>query len=205
MQPVPVDVCTLSTCVEHGGDTRHRSNHDGAKPENSERTQRTCIRNTCASPYLGAWSKSTSLTHRNPIGRTCVHLARSEKERNSLDHVGTETGLSQLGFLLINEGTTGRLVELFGECTTRVLYRAAPEHIRPVTTREMFLHVVHSANLLPSQFEQVLQNGQVSGQTCWTKTGHLLKWWRDKKETSWMRKVLVNKFQENESEPVEDS
>ena len=46
-------------------------------------------------------------------------------------------------------------------CNNTILYRAAPEHIRPATTREMFLHEVHSANPLPSQLEQVLQNGQV--------------------------------------------
>ena len=46
-------------------------------------------------------------------------------------------------------------------CAQHSLYRAASEHSRPATTREMFLHQVYSANLLPSQFEQVLQNRQV--------------------------------------------
>ena len=54
----------------------------------------------------------------------------------------------------------------------------------------MFFHEVHSANLLPSQFGQLM----AFGQTCWTKTSHLLKQWRGQKETSWIGKVLVNNF-----------
>ena len=75
-----------------------------------------------------------------------------------VDHVGMETGWDQLGFLLNNDGRLGRIVWCVHNTS---LYRAAPEHIRPATTREMFLHEVHSANPLPSQQEQVLQNGQV--------------------------------------------
>ena len=63
------------------------------------------------------------------------------RERSNLDPVETGTGLDQLGFLLINDGKTKAGSFLFGVCTTR----------------EMFLHGVHSANLLSSQFEQVLQ------------------------------------------------
>ena len=38
------------------------------------------------------------------------------------------------------------------------------------------------------------------GQTCWTKTGRLLKRWKDERGKSSMRNVSVNKFEENASE-----
>ena len=75
-----------------------------------------------------------------------VHLCASgtfRRERSNRDHVGTETRLDQLEFLLINDGTTEGWVELFGVCTTRVCLE---QHLSML-----------------SQFEQVLQNGQVLG------------------------------------------
>ena len=52
------------------------------------------------------------------------------------------------------------LVELCGvfttrHCTVQLL------SIRPATKRETFLDEVSTANLLPSQFEQVLQDGRI--------------------------------------------
>ena len=86
-----------------------------------------------------------------------LEFDRSRKQKHVEFQLG-EPGLDQLGFLLINDGTTEGLVELFGVCTSRV---SPEQHLSTsATTREMFLHE-HPANLLASQFEQVLQNGQV--------------------------------------------
>ena len=46
-------------------------------------------------------------------------------------------------------------------CVHNTLYRAAPEHLRPATARETFIHDTNSGTLLPSQLEQVLQQGHV--------------------------------------------
>ena len=72
-----------------------------------------------------------------------------QRERNNFDPVGTPTGLDQLQRRL--DGKLGRIVC----CVHNTSFQ------RPSTTREMFLPEVHSANVLPSQFEQVLQHGQV--------------------------------------------
>ena len=67
----------------------------------------------------------------------------------------------------------------------------------------MFVHKVHSANLLLNQFEQALHNGQVLDDV-WTdlldKDEPLAEVVERAEGTSWMRKVLVNDVQENESE-----
>ena len=56
------------------------------------------------------------------------------------------------------DGRLGRLVWCVHDTN---LYRAALEHIRPATTREMFFQEVHSANLYPRKFGHVLQSGEV--------------------------------------------
>ena len=57
-------------------------------------------------------------------------------------------------------------VELFGACTTR---RSTEQHQSTSVQRQRatFVHEISSANLLPSQFEQVLQQGHVPDRA-WT-------------------------------------
>ena len=54
IQSVTVDVCTQSACVQHGGHGQHRSDHDGAKPENLNGPSERVFADTSASPYFGA-------------------------------------------------------------------------------------------------------------------------------------------------------
>ena len=120
--------------------------------------QRKCILQTRAHRQILELDRSRNRKHVEFQLGELVCIWRFRQERNSLDHGVMETGLDQFGFLLINDATTEGFVEIVWCVDNTSLYRAAPEHIRRATTRCIFLHEVHSANLLPSQFEQVLQN-----------------------------------------------
>ena len=86
-----------------------------------------------------------------------MHLARSGRE----EHVGTKTASEQLEPLHTSDETMDGFGRIVWCVHNTSLNCAAPEHIRPATERETFLHEVSAVNLLPSRFEQVLQDGRV--------------------------------------------
>ena len=119
---------------------------------------------------------------------------------NKKQKLSTELDLDQHEFLHTSEELMEDSVEVSGRVHTR-FSRAAPEHLRPATARETFLHDINSANLLPSQFEQVLPQGHVVD-GAWTdlldRTSHHRKQWRDEKETTLMTKDPKVKIQQSE-------
>ena len=115
------------------------------------------VRFAVSSSLLGVEIENTS----NSNSANLCASGAFRKERSSLDHVGTETGLDQLGFLLINDGTTEGLVELFGVCTTRVCVEQHLSTSDRNDTRNVFFTRSTQQVRCPANFEQVLQHGQV--------------------------------------------
>ena len=155
-----MDVCTQATCW-------NTEANDGTNPTTTEQNLR--IRTEAANVYLQTRAHRRILELERSRRRKhtefhlfeLVYIWRVPKGKKKSGLGGTETGSGQLEFLRISDEMTDGLAELCGVFTTRVLYRAAPEHFRPATKRETFLHDVSAANLLPSEFEQVLQDGRV--------------------------------------------
>ena len=99
------------------------------------------VANTCASPYLRQLARSE--------GKEAVWTTLERK-------LGWSSSYSCTSRTERREAWSNCLV-----CAQHEFVSSSTDHIRPATTRGMFLHEVHSANLLPNQCEQVSQNGQV--------------------------------------------
>ena len=140
--------CAHRSPVWNRGHGWHRSNHDGAKPDNQNGRSEHEFANACAPPNLESLIEAEGENTSNSNRANLCASGEFRVEGHSLDHTGMETGLDQLGFLIIIDGTTESLVH------NPSLYRACP-HPTSDDTRD-----VPSRGTL-SKFEQVLQSGQV--------------------------------------------
>ena len=165
IQSSPVDVCSQSTCVKHGCHGQHRSNNVGATLENTiGRSERVFATRAHHRTLRIERSRNRKHVELQLGAFVCIwHVPKGKKQLGPRWN-GNSVGPARiLAHQRRNDGRLGRIVWCVHNTS---LSRATLEHIRPATTREMFLHEVHSASLLLSQFEQVLQNGQVLGGVC---------------------------------------
>ena len=127
------------------------------KPENLNWRGKRVLANTRAPPDRGPRLKPKPKTCRIPIGEP-VHLARSEGKATVWTTLEKKLDWTSSGCC---SAATEDLVELFGASTTRV---CVEQHLSTSDQRrheKCYFTRKNSANLLPSKFDQVLQNGQV--------------------------------------------
>ena len=123
----------------------------------------------------------------------CIwRVPKGEKQsgpRWSGSWIGPETTLARKRRV---DGRLGRLVWCVHNVT---FYRAAPKHIRhaPFTRSIQQFRGQVSADKCFNKNKFL----RVSGQTCWVKKIHLRKLWRLLQQTTWMTKVLKDKFQQS--------
>ena len=95
-----------------------------------------------------------------------MRLGGFRRARNNLDHVGTVIGVDEHEIFHTNE----ELMDDAVDCLVCAQHDVLPSRTRASPTSETILHEIDSFNLLPSHFEQVLQQGHVPD-GAWT---HLL-------------------------------
>ena len=124
---------------------------------------------TCPPKNPGTRTLPESKARCISIGRDCVYLARSERK---------ETVWTSLE----------RKLDRRGACTTRVLYRAAPEHSRPATKREMGQRSKFVAEPVRRSVARWTSSLRCLGRSVGPRSTNCRRG-RGQKETRWRRKV----------------
>ena len=125
---------------------------------------------------LELYPKSKSRPHRISLGSpVCIWRDPKTKKQSGPRWNGNWIGPARI--LAHQRRADGRLGRIVWCVHNTNLYRAAPEHIRPATRRDAFLREVHLLICCPVNLSKCCNMDKflmVSGQTCWTKSTHLI-------------------------------